>query len=90
MDDLDLTIIVFQQVCFNITESSSDLGNIDFLSTSLPVPLEKEARFHRLRAFPFFSLQFELVLAVWFYTVANVPGKRNKPLKLSRAREYHR
>ena len=71
-------------------QSSSDLGNIDFLSTIMPDPLEKEVRFHRLRAFPFFTLQFELVLAVWCYTVANVAGKHNKPLKLSCAGEFHR
>ena len=63
-------------------KSSSYRRSIDFLLTSLPDPLEKEARFHRLRTFPFFSLQFELVLALWCYTVANVDGKRSKPLKL--------
>ena len=57
-------------------QSSSYLGNIDFLPTSLPEPLEKEARF------PFFSLQFELVLALWCYTVANVARRRSKPSKL--------
>ena len=61
-------------------QSLSYRGNIDLLPTSLPDPLEKEARFHRLRAFPFSSLQFELALALWCYTVANVAGKlSNKP-----------
>ena len=71
------SIIVFHQVCFNVSHCRNG-ENVDFLPTSLPDPLEKEARFHRLRAFPFFSLQFELVFALWCYTVANVGGKRSK------------
>ena len=53
-------------------QSLSYRGNVNLMPTGLKDPLEKEARFHGLRAFPYFLLQFELVLALWCYTVVNV------------------
>ena len=52
----------FQQVCFNISRHRFWEILPDFLLTSLPDPLKKDARFHQLGAFLFFSLQFELAL----------------------------